>query len=148
MIRFIQDDGGRSAAGFKGSAGDCVTRAVAIASDKLYMEVYKSLADGSGSERLSKHNKKHGQRSARNGIFTGRKWFKDYMQSIGFVWVPTMQIGQGCTTHLRAEELPMGRLVVSVSRHMVAVIDGVIHDNYDPSRDGTRCVYGYWRLQT
>jgi hypothetical protein len=33
-----------------------------------------------------------------------------------------------------------GRLVVSVSGHMVAVIDGVIHDNHDCSRGGTRCV--------
>ena len=24
--------------------------------------------------------------------------------------------------------------------------DGVVHDTYDPSRDGTRCVYGYWRI--
>jgi hypothetical protein len=24
------------------------------------------------------------------------------------------------------------------------VIDGVIHDTFDPSRGGTRCVYGYW----
>lgn len=42
-------------------------------------------------------------------------------------------------------ELPPGRLVVSVSKHLTAVVDGVIHDRYDPSRDGTRCVYGYWR---
>jgi hypothetical protein len=33
-----------------------------------------------------------------------------------------------------------------VSRHAVAVIDGVIHDTYDCSRGGKRCVYGYWRL--
>ncbi len=38
----------------------------------------------------------------------------------------------------------MGRLIVSVSKHMTAVIDGVIHDTHNPSRDGTRCVYGYW----
>ena len=31
-----------------------------------------------------------------------------------------------------------------LSRHMCAVIDGVIHDTYDPSRDGTRAVYGYY----
>ena len=56
-----------------------------------------------------------------------------------------MKIGSGCTVHLRADELPTGRLIVSVSRHVVAVIDGVIHDTHDPSRDGTRCVYGYWK---
>ena len=38
----------------------------------------------------------------------------------------------------------MGRLVVSLSRHWTAVIDGVIFDTHDPSRRGTRCVYGYW----
>ena len=56
-----------------------------------------------------------------------------------------MQIGSGCTVHLRDGELPMGRLLVSVSKHLVAVIDGVIHDLSDPSRNGTRCVYGFWQ---
>jgi hypothetical protein len=56
-----------------------------------------------------------------------------------------MQIGSGCTVHLSADELPSGRLVVSVSKHLTAVIDGVIHDTHDPSRRGTRCVYGYWQ---
>lgn len=57
-----------------------------------------------------------------------------------------MKIGSGCKGHLRSEELPPGRLIVSVSKHVVAVIDGIIHDTHDPSRDGTRCVYGYWAL--
>ena len=46
--------------------------------------------------------------------------------------------------HLTASDLPSGRLIVAVSRHLVAVIDGVIHDTHDPSRGGTRCVYGYF----
>jgi hypothetical protein len=46
--------------------------------------------------------------------------------------------------HLRDGELPMGRLVVSVSKHTTAVIDGIIRDNHDPSRSGMRCVYGYF----
>jgi hypothetical protein len=63
--------------------------------------------------------------------------------SLGLRWVPTMQIGQGCKVHLRRDELPQkGRLVLS--RHAAAVIDGVLHDTYDCSRGGTRCVYGYW----
>lgn len=35
--------------------------------------------------------------------------------------------------------------VVRLSKHFTAVIDGVVHDTHDPSRDGTRCVYGIWR---
>ena len=55
-----------------------------------------------------------------------------------------MGIGTGCKVHLRADELPAGRLVAALSHHMVAVIDGIIHDTYDCSREGTRCVYGYF----
>lgn len=166
-MRFVKDDGGRLIAGFKGKAGDCVTRAVAIIADIPYADVYKALADGMGKQRKSK-----GQ-TARNGINTNRKWFKDYMQSIGFSWTPTMGIGTGCKVHLADGELPMGRLIVSVSRHYTAVIDGVIHDTYSPERNVSeirqfpgwqtaelkpeerrnhngiittrkRCVYGYW----
>lgn len=128
-MKFMRDDGGRAAAGFKGYARDCVARAVAIASGKPYAEVYAALANGAGNERKTKGA------SARNGIRTRRKWFKDYMASLGFRWVPTMQIGSGCKVHLHDGELPMGRLVVAVSRHYTAVIDGVIHDIYDPQRD-------------
>ena len=56
-----------------------------------------------------------------------------------------MQVGSGCRVHLRTEELPKGRLVVRLSRHLTAVIDGVIHDIYNPDRRGIRCVYGYFK---
>ena len=142
---FVYNDGGREAAGYKGSAGDCVCRAVAIAAQLPYQEVYNRLAEGNASQRKSKRTGKQ-PRSARTGIYTTRKWFKDYMRELGFVWTPTMQIGSGCQVHLKADELPSGRLVCNVSRHSVAVIDGVINDTYDCSREGTRCVYGYWRM--
>lgn len=67
------------------------------------------------------------------------------MHSLGFEWIPTMKIGQGCKVHLRADELPMGRIIVLVSKHYCAVIDRVVHDTCLEDRDGTRCVYGYWR---
>lgn len=147
------DDGGRAAAGFKGAARDCVARSVAIVSGRSYAEVYAALADGMGSQRKSKG------RSARNGVNTGRKWFKVYMKSIGFKWVPTMHFGEGCKVHLLKGELPMGKLIVSLSKHYTAVVDGVIRDIYNPTRataiteeDGQqrlahRCVYGYWEFE-
>ena len=154
-MRFVYDDGGRGAAGFKGHAGDCVARAIAIASGRAYADIYSALSSRAGAERKSRGA------SARNGIHTKRKWFKDYMAALGFAWTPTMRIGRGCTTHLVKGELHTGRLVVSVSRHYTAVVDGVVHDTHDPQReetwhypqpDGTtitkvnrRCVYGYYR---
>lgn len=145
-VNFETNDGGRSAY-FKGRAGDCVTRAVAIASGLDYKEVYDTLAKGNAAQRKSKRTAKQ-TRSARNGIYTKRKWFKDYMISLGFTWVPLMSIGSGCQVHLRSDELPTtGRLVLSLSNHNAAYIDGVLHDTYDCSREGTRCVYGYWRYE-
>ena len=160
---FILNDGGRAAAGFrnKATAGDCVARAIAIASGRPYREIYDALAHGNATQRSTKHSRGlSGRRTASNGIFTQRKWFKDYMRSLGFVWVPTMSIGSGCTVHLIASELPAGRLVCMLSKHATAMINGVVHDAFDPRRPmietrpgdpiehhiETRCVYGYWRL--
>jgi hypothetical protein len=139
---FICNDGGRAAAGFTGTTGDCVTRSIAIASGKPYREVYDALNTLAVSERSGK--RKRGKSSARTGVH--RFTYDRYLKSIGATWTPTMQIGSGCKVHLRADELPAGRLVVCVSRHLVAVINGVIHDTHDCSREGTRCVYGYYTL--
>ena len=144
MTSFKYNDGGRAEAGYKGTTGDCVTRAVAIAAALPYKKVYDQLAEGNATQRTTKNSSKSsGKKTARNGIDTRRKWFKDYMKSLGFKWTPTMGIGTGCKVHLTANELPKGTLICSVSRHITTVVDGVINDTYDCSRDGTRCVYGY-----
>lgn len=138
-MEWVYDDGGRSQY-FKGEAGDCVCRAVAIATGKDYKEVYDDINTLARGERTGK--RKRGRSSARNGVY--KDTIRKLMDSYGWKWVPTMRVGQGCTVHMRASELPSGPLVVNVSRHTTAVIDGVCHDTYDPSRDGTRCVYGYF----
>jgi hypothetical protein len=142
-MQFVHDDGGRAAAGFKGKAGDCVARSIAIAAGRPYAEVYARLAAGNSEQRASKRTAKRG-RTARSGIFTTRKWFKDYMAELGFSWTPTMTIGSGCKVHLRSDELPHGKIVVALSKHYAAVINGVLHDTYQDDRSGTRCVYGFW----
>lgn len=138
-MRFNYDDGGRQSAGFKGTAGDCVTRAIAIALRVPYRQVYADLKSLAKLERPRKGRKRS---SVRDGV--SKRTIRRYLGLRGWQWVPTMQIGSGCRVHLRDGDLPHGRLIVSVSRHMCAVIDGVIHDTTDPSRGGTRCVYGYY----
>jgi len=133
---FSYNDGGRESAGYRGSAGDCTVRAIAIAVCIPYQDVYSDLFS---------ENKIHNPRKAspRDGG-TSMKTIHKYLKSLGWSWVPTMQIGSGCKVHLRKDELPGGNVIVRLSKHLCAVIDGVINDTYDPSRDGTRCVYGYW----
>lgn len=164
---FVINDGGRAEAGFTGKTGDCVARSIAIATQKPYREVYDGLNAMAKGERPRKGKSRS---SARSGVH--RPTIRRYMDSIGWRWVPTMSIGTGCKVHLAADELPKGRLVVSLSGHLTAMIDGVIHDTHDPRREvsfliepdkgqplksgqwrntngvvtriGGRCVYGYW----
>ncbi len=145
-MKFQYNDGGRLEAGRKGDADDCVCRSICIVTGKPYMEVYNVLANGNATQRRGKHESKSkaGIKTASRRINTKRKWFADYMESLGFIWTPTMLIGQGCKVHLRAEELPKGRLIVNVSGHFASVIDGILHDTHDCSRNGMRCVYGYY----
>jgi hypothetical protein len=138
---FCYDDGGRLRAGYKGHTGDCFCRAAAIASGLDYQLIYKLIFDMASRERIGK--RKRNRSHPRLGVY--RPTARRIMAELGFVWTPTMQIGSGCTVHLNADELPSGYLVLSVSKHFTAMIDGVVHDTYDPSRDGYRCVYGYWR---
>lgn len=136
------NDGGRAAAGFKGDTRDCVTRAIAIATGKPYEVVYKDLNDL--ARMVERKGKRGGKSSARTGVI--RATYDAYLVGLGAKWTPTMLIGAGCKVHLKADELPKGRLIVSLSRHLAAVIDGTVHDNHDPRRGGTRCVYGYWTI--
>lgn len=139
-LKFKYSDGGRAEAGYRGATGDCVCRAIAIGTQRPYAEVYGALNGLAALERRGK--RKRGISNARTGVF--KTTYRRYLEAAGWRWVPTMAIGQGCTVHLRKEELPQGRLIVSLSRHLTVVIDGVINDTHDPSRGGTRCVYGYF----
>lgn len=130
-MKYVYNDGGRSKY-FKGEARDCVTRAIAIATNRDYKEVYNEVAKIIGY-------------TPRNGV--KKKDTKKVMEKLGFKWIPCMGIGTGCTIHLKENELPNGIIICRVTGHICCVIDKVINDTFDPSRDETRCVYGYWIIR-
>lgn len=135
-MEWVYDDGGRSQYFEAEHVGDCACRAIAIATERDYKQVYSELA------RMQKAQGR--KRSARNGVTIDN--VRKYMENHGWRWVPTMKVGQGCKVHMRKYELPSGRIVCRLSGHVAAVIDGVLHDTYDCTREGTRCVYGYWTM--
>lgn len=149
MSFWVYDDGGRQEAGFRGQTGDCVTRAIAIATGRPYREVYDALFDlnreyaKKARGRLKNELAKSHRRSPRNGVY--KKIYGQYLRSIGWVWVPTMRVNQvGPRVRLCPDDLPEGRIICQVTRHLVAVIDGVAHDIYDSTYEGTRQVFGYY----
>ncbi len=138
-VEFVEDDGGRAAAGYKGHTGDCACRALAIASGRPYQEVYELIIEEAKREKpRGKKKRSH----PRTGVY--RPTMHRVCERLGAYWTATMQIGSGCQVHVRGPELVWGRLVLSLSGHYSAVIDRVVRDTYDPSRGGTRCVYGFW----
>ena len=161
-MKFMFDDGGRAAAGYKGNAGDCGARALAIATGIPYQQAYEAINEIAKTERKGKR-KSRGPSNARTGVYSAT--MRRLLASMGWNWTPTMHIGSGCKVHLHDGELPMGRLLVRLSKHYTTVIDGVIHDTFDPQRETycvqpgsngssadadskhwieRRCVYGYW----
>ncbi len=142
-------DGGRLNAGLGSTAiGDCATRAITIATEGDYETVYHDLFEltrtmtEKSRAKWAVKSRKRGP-SPRDGVF--KEVYTRYLTDLGWEWTPTMHIGSGCTTHLRKDELPIGRVIARCSKHLVAVIDGVCYDTSDPSRGGSRCVYGYWQ---
>ena len=142
-LKFQYDDGGRKLAGYKGDTGDCVTRAIAIITDLGYRNVYDELNILGKAERLTARHKTRS--TSRLGV--QKKTWKAYLASLGYERINLMTIGSGCQYHLRKGELPAtGRYIVQCSRHLTALINGIIFDTQDPSRGGMRCVYGYYQL--
>jgi len=123
---WVYDDGGRAQAGYQfHSAGDCVTRAIAIATEIPY-EVVASMVDNASRNRKG---------DSQSGVYDFAT--KGILTALGWKRVTT-------NAHLNSDEFPPGRLILEVSRHLVALVDGVIRDTYDPSYYGSRRVYAYW----
>ena len=139
-MKYNYNDGGRADAGYKGRTGDCGTRAIAIATGLAYQDVYDMVIECAKKERTGKRKKKISH--PRTGIYVNT--MKKILADLGWKWKATMGIGTGCTVHLDPSELPSGNIICRCSRHYVAMIDSVVNDTYDCTRNKSRCVYGYW----
>jgi hypothetical protein len=137
-MRWRFDDGGRAVAGFRGAAaGDCVCRAIAIAAAQPYRVVYDALNALARLERPSRTRR--GRSSARTGS-TAPQWTPTCTPWAAGPGPRPWRLAAAAASTCGPAGLPRGRLVVNLSRHTTAHVDGVIYDLYDPSRAGTRCI--------
>lgn len=158
-MEFNYNDGGRSKYFKATNVGDCVTRAIAIATGKDYKEVYNRLNEMAKKESTKRH-RGHKRSQSRNGVF--KETWKRYLKEIGWVHHKTCELGSKAKKVKFIEgALPSeGKVIVQLSRHLTCLVDGVINDTYDCSKkdyydfDGNlitndeRCVYGYWTAPT
>lgn len=134
-MKYQFNEGGRWMAGYKNTAGDCVVRAISIATEIPYKEVYNELM-----YLMNQTNKAGWKKSSpREGVPNA---VSDYfLKQLGFKY---MEIGKDAGVAFMDGVLPQGRLIVRLHRHLVAVIDGVLNDTYDSSKDGTNLILGYY----
>ena len=125
---FNYNDGGRAAAGFKGYAGDCGARAMAIALGIDYKVAYKELAQANKDMGFSK--------SARNGIM--KNVFDMVLKRHGWVWHTAPKFDG---RKARCSDMPSGKVIARQAHHFVAVVDGEANDIWDCTN---KMVFGYW----
>ena len=128
-IDFIWHDGGRASSGFVGAAGDCVTRAIAIATGIAYRSIYndlKELNDG----------------SPRDGVLNVA--WKAYLMRLGWH-------RQDFDCPLDELELPGGIAILSVISdgrrkhgHLCTLIGSTIYDTWNPADDSDMQLCSVW----
>ncbi len=128
-MEFIWHDGGRADCGYVGLTGDCVTRAIALATGRSYRDVYRQLGEIT-------------EMSPRNGVATSVS--SDYLKDLGWTYIP------GCGHCFLEQWLPKGPVIVHLTSqgwrrhgHFCTVIDHVVYDTWNPS-DDEYIIQGYW----
>jgi len=164
MLPFVKTDGGRAKAGFRGTCGDCGTRALAIAGEHEYKEVYKHIANSKSYRFAGDGYSRIRGASPREGVDQcDMEWTMKYLDKPG-VWkrfefatlpshlCPKTSRANRWTSEFLVNrwDIPsVGTMIVNVPCHYFAVIDGVAHDSWnsqlDPTKRGPRRRYrGDW----
>lgn len=137
-MEFIWNDGGRASSGFVGSAGDCVTRSIAIATGRAYRDVYAAIG-------------KRTAKSPRGGVET--KAAEEFLREL--LWSEHSVDGEEFSEGLLSGGyLPKGILIADLVRktgrggHYCCLVDHVIHDTWNPMDDGIYTLVKYWMPPT
>jgi hypothetical protein len=126
---FVWDDGGRSKAGFVGLTGDCVPRAISIATGIAYRDVYHALQQSS-------------PQSPRYGV--SESVYSQYLKQRGW---QHRRIDGGLVDE---EKFPDGLVIIGCQKtypskgHLFALVEGSIRDTWDVRDDGAYLTKEVW----
>ena len=133
---YAYNDGGRRQAGYKGEAGDCVVRAIAVALQLPYAQVRKDLmaetekwlttGRDSKAKRATRKRLKGGY-SVRNGVRP--EVYESYIKAQGWKPVPGVS-----AANVYLDTVPSkfaANCICKTRKHLVAVTDNVVQDTWD-----------------
>lgn len=131
--KFIWHDGGRAGAGFVGTTGDCVVRALAIATGKNYRDVYDRIFDASG-----KTPRDGVVTTITDEILTAEGFTRvDLPLPLSFIAVEHLIDGVAVLRFKGAYEHSRG--------HVCTVVNGTIYDTWDATRDDRYRIDQIWK---
>ena len=154
---FQWDDGGREGYYFTGKPlGDCVARAIAIATGLSYRRVHRELLKLQRAHVRGRFEKRCGRPPTydeySSGAFVRREQpqhgvercvSRRYLSELGWVWVPCIAVGSSARSRLGVDPLPAGPVIVATHRHLSAVVDGVLRDTNSGAIG--RTIHGYYQ---
>ena len=140
-MKFIYNDGGRSKYFKASNVSDCVCRALCNTTGVDYKVMYDLI------NKISKLEKRNKTSNARNGVF--KDSYKKILKALQAQEIKVQEFGSSNKCHLCDEDLidyKNGKYILSLSHHFSSLIDGVLVDTYDCSRDGDRQVYKMYKM--
>ena len=109
---------------YKNNIEDCVIRSLSVLTDRSWRSIYDELSNLAGDIGL---------------LFSDVSFVEDYLDD---------RYDREChyskTVGEFANEHPYGKYAVTMDGHITAIINGVIHDTFDPSNRIMRCA---WRIK-
>ena len=146
MVRYKYNDGGRAAAGFKGHTGDCVTRAICIATGSSYRETYTDLQI---AHRQFLHTLTPARRRSHGKTISNAEMDQGKSRGINMtVYEPVLRkLNWACKyvgriTPTQAVKQFGENLILKTPHHLVAILDGVLLDTWNSSH--SRSVERVW----
>ena len=133
-LPFVPTDGGRAASKRPRQRNDCTVRALALACGVTYDSAYDELAEA-------------GRRCGRGfefGTWAGTAHFAG--RTFRWIGFPAVKGQQRMNPAGFADQHPRGRYILKTAKHVLACVDGMLHDTAAP--DPGRCVYGAWAVET
>lgn len=126
-MEYVYSDGGRNQAGYTGAAGDCVVRAIAIATDLEYQVVYDALTAETRRYASNRRNKIAQKiqslgASPRRGVY--KEVYTDYLKNLGW------EKRKG-GVKLDDDTFRQGTFLCKTRKHLCCIKDGVLFDSYD-----------------
>lgn len=151
MFPYIHNDGGRQLAGFTGTEGDCMCRAICNVTGLAYGPVYRTLAGFNMTHTPTKTLDVDfrdqcliaGRNDLAYGVMSCDPRFIAYMHSLGFSYKDYER-----QTKRLASMPATGRHVLILRAHATALIDGQIVDQWDCTQDQQCRQWGVYEKYT